>query len=257
MIVIPLQSGSKGNCYYFETATTKILIDAGITIRQATLRLQSHDRAIADVAAMFVTHDHSDHSRYVGDYARRFNLPVHLTARTLKQIDRNSKKGPVPNTACFRAGESVQIGDIQVHSIPTPHDAVDGVAYVIESNNQRIGVLTDLGHAFSGLKEVLQSLDAVIIESNYDESLLSSGPYPEFLKHRIRGDGGHLSNEDSAKLLHQSATARMQWACLCHLSDENNCPDTAIRTHQTWLGDDFPLFVAKRHQVSQLMKLDT
>lgn len=255
MVVIPLQSGSKGNCFYFETASTRILVDAGITMRQATLRLQSHNRDISDVSAIFVTHDHSDHSRYVADYARRLDVPVHLTERTLQHINRNSKKGPVANANCFCAGDSIQVGDLQVHSIPTPHDAVDGVAFVIESRDQRVGVLTDLGHAFPGLKEILQSLDAVIIESNYDESLLNSGPYPEFLKRRIRGDGGHLSNDDSARLLHQSDTSRIQWVCLCHLSDENNCPDTAIRTHQTWLGEDFPLYVAKRHQVSELMKL--
>ena len=255
MLVIPLQSGSKGNCFYFEAGESKFLIDAGITIRQATQRLNSHGRDLSKVSALFVTHDHSDHSRYVVDYAKRLNITVHLTERTLQTVNRYSKKGPVPNATCFQAGESLCIGDIQIHSIPTPHDAVDGVAYVVEHENRRVGVLTDLGHVFSGLREVLQSLDAVIIESNYDESMLNIGPYPEFLKRRIRGNGGHLSNEDSAKLIHENAAERLQWICLCHLSDENNCPDTAIRTHQVWLGEDYPIYVAKRHQVSEIMRL--
>ena len=118
-----------------------------------------------------------------------------------------------------------------------------------------MGILTDLGHAFQGLKDVLQSLDAVIIESNYDQEMLESGPYPEHLKRRIKGEGGHLSNEDSAILLKRFASERLKWACLCHLSEENNEPDRARAIHDEILDGKFPIHVASRYDVSEVYEL--
>ncbi len=126
---------------------------------------------------------------------------------------------------------------------------------MIEDHQHRVGILTDLGHAFDGLRSVLGSLDAVVLESNYDEALLENGSYPEFLKRRIRGPGGHLSNQEAAQLLHRHAGEQLQWICLCHLSGENNCPDVAIRTHQNWVGDDHPIFIAERQAVSRAMRV--
>lgn len=255
MLVIPLQSGSKGNCYYVESGETRFLVDAGISFRQAKLRLESHRRDIQECTAIFLTHDHSDHSRYAGDFGRRLDAPVYVTEKTLRSILANHRIKKIDRSETFRAGESISYKNVMVHSVSTPHDAVDGVAYILESGNHRVGILTDLGHAFKGLKDVLQSLDAAIIESNYDSEMLEHGPYPEFLKRRIRGSGGHLSNEDSARLIHNSSSSRLQWICLCHLSDENNCPEIAIRVHQQWLGDDYPIYVANRHSVSQILQL--
>ena len=255
MKVIPLQSGSSGNCFFVETGQNRILIDAGISPKQISWRLQQHGRDIHGVDAVLVTHDHSDHSRYVGGLCGRFELPLYITAKTRLAIEKGGSLPDHLTVNTFRAGESFEIGDLQVHSIPTPHDAIDGVAFVVEHDDKRLGILTDLGHVFGGLREVLQSLDAVIIESNYDEDLLNSGPYPEFLKRRIRGRGGHLSNVDSARLLHQSGTDRLQWVCLCHLSEENNSPDTAVRIHQNWLGEEYPIYVARRREVSDVLAI--
>lgn len=255
MEVIPLQSGSKGNCYFVESADTRLLVDAGISPRQTVLRLAAHDRDIERIDGLIITHDHSDHCRYAGDLCHRFGLPVHLTARTLAALKPQTRELIEPASNCFEAGESFSLGDFLVHSIPTPHDAADSVAYVLESTGQRLGILTDLGHAFGGLRDVLASLDAVVIESNYDDQMLDSSPYPDFLKRRIKGKGGHLSNEEAARLLHHHASQRLQWVCLCHLSGENNCPDLARETHQRWLGPTVPLFVADRSQASSPMKL--
>ena len=258
MKVLPLQSGSSGNCFYVETDRTRILVDAGISPRQISVRLQQNDRSIENVDAVLITHDHGDHSRYVGAVCRRFSLPLYITSKTLRAIEFNKRKPQKMDSIQvhgFEAGESFVVGDVTIHSIPTPHDAVDGVAFVIEHEDQRLGILTDLGHAFNGLREILKSLDAVIIESNYDEILLDEGPYPEFLKRRIRGQGGHLSNVESAKLLHHSITERLQWICLCHLSEENNNADTAIRIHQNWLGEEYPIYVARRREVSEMLEL--
>ncbi len=225
-------------------------------MRQASQRLESHGRDIRKSDALFLTHDHTDHSRYAADFQRVLDIPVHATEKTLLAINRNKRIKPVTNGNHFASGQTITLGDFRISSISTPHDAVDGVAFVIESEGQRVGILTDLGHAFAGLKEILQSLDAVVIESNYDSELLESGPYPDFLKRRIRGRGGHLSNEDAARLVAENQSSRLQWVCLCHLSDENNCPDMAIRAHQKWLGDDYPIYIAKRHEVSQALQIE-
>ena len=255
MNVIPLQSGSSGNCFFVEAGQTRVLIDAGISPRQISLRLRRYERDLEKLDAVLLTHDHSDHSRYVSGVCRKFQLPLYVTAKTLNAIGRNqSTKGLTVN--CFTAGDSFHVRDLTIHSIPTPHDAIDGVAFVVEHQARRLGVLTDLGHVFDGLREVLESLDAVIIESNYDDELLNSGPYPEFLKRRIRGKGGHLSNLDSARLLHRSMSEKLQWVCLCHLSDENNSMDTAVRIHQNWLGEQYPIYVARRRDASSPMKLE-
>ncbi|MEM9410738.1 MAG: MBL fold metallo-hydrolase, partial [Planctomycetota bacterium] len=160
MNVIPLQSGSKGNCFYVESSRTRILVDVGITFRQASLRLQSHDREIQSVDHIFITHDHSDHARYLLDYQKRLQVPVHLTRKTNHAIQRTSKSKTKTDTNLehinyFSAGQSITAGDITVHSIPTPHDASDCLAYIVENEQQRIGILTDMGHVFVGLKQVL------------------------------------------------------------------------------------------------------
>ena len=255
MKVVSLQSGSNGNCFYVESGDIKLLFDAGISGKQADIRLARHNRDIRDVDALFISHDHSDHTRSVGVFQRKFGMPVYITRQTLDAVQRHQKIGKLDRVCLFTAGNSQSFGSVTVHSIPTPHDSVDGVAFVVEDQKHRVGILTDLGHAFDGLRDVLRSLDAVVIESNYDTKMLEDGPYPEHLKLRISGDGGHLSNEDSAMLLKQTKTERLQWACLCHLSEENNEPERARETHREILGDDFPVHVASRYDVSDLLEL--
>ena len=256
MKVISLQSGSNGNCFYVETGQVRLLFDAGISARIAEQRLASHGRDIRQVDALFITHDHSDHTRSLGVFQRKYQIPVYVTRKTLAAVNRSARPGAMEQIRFFRAGDVCSVGGVQVHSVPTPHDSVDGVAFVVEDGQHRVGILTDLGHVFDGLREILQSLDAVVIESNYDEAMLESGPYPFYLKRRIRGSGGHISNREAAQLLSQYTSDRLKWACLCHLSEENNCPEVALRTHQQWLGDDVCLYIADRHCSVELMELN-
>lgn len=259
MKLISLQSGSNGNCFYIETDSVRLLIDAGISARQADLRLAQHGRDIRDVDALLITHDHSDHAKSMGIFQRKFGMPVYITRSTLAASQRFLKVGKMERVRIFSAGDSLSFGDVIVHSIPTPHDSAEGLAYVVQDPQHRVGILTDLGHAFDGLRDVLRSLDAVIIESNYDHRMLRDGGYPQRLKKRISGQGGHLSNDDSASLLkdalQQSGHPRLRWACLCHLSEDNNCPDVAVQTHRDSLGDEFPIYVASRDDVGPIMEL--
>jgi phosphoribosyl 1,2-cyclic phosphodiesterase len=254
MEVIALQSGSNGNCTYVETAGVRLLFDAGISGKQAQARLAAHGRDISAVDALVISHDHADHSRCIGIFQRKFGLPLYITPGTLKVASGKENLGSLNEIHYFKAGSALRFGGVTVETIPTPHDAVDGVVFIIDDGAKRLGIFTDLGHVFQRLVSVINTLDAVVIESNHDPQMLMNGPYPEPLKRRIRGNRGHLSNVESAELL-RAAGSRLKWACLAHLSEENNEPDLAVDTHRRCLGQQLPLFVASRHEATHVMEI--
>ncbi len=254
MEVIPLQSGSSGNCVYVESHDVRLLFDAGISGRKAQERLADYGKDIRDVDALIISHDHRDHVCCLGAIHRKFGLPVYITKRTLETTQRRMKLGELTEVSHFDAGDTLCFGPVSVETFSTPHDAADGVVFVVDDTRCRFGLLTDLGHVFDGLREKVAALDAVLVESNYDPDMLAAGPYPQFLKTRISGPRGHLSNVDCANLL-KSASARLQWACLAHLSDENNDPETAMRTHREILGYDFPLQCANRQSTTGMLRV--
>lgn len=255
MQVVSLQSGSNGNSIYVESGDVRLLFDAGLSGGQARERLAQHGRDITAVTAVLISHDHADHSRSLGIYQRKFGLPVFMTPRTLDAARLKYKLGTLGKVHHFQAGAALRFGAVSVETIPTPHDGVDGVAFVVDDGRHRLGILTDLGHVFPGLPAVVASLDAVLLESNYDSAMLASGPYPAFLKQRIRGPGGHISNVEAAQLIASAASSRLQWACLAHLSHDNNTPDLALSTHRRILGDRLPLHVATRYAASDAFAL--
>jgi phosphoribosyl 1,2-cyclic phosphodiesterase len=254
MRVISLQSGSNGNCIYVEAGETKLLFDAGISGKQVKERLAFNGRSVAEVEAVLISHDHADHCRSMGILHRKFHLPIYATAKTFHAADRYDME-EIGDLRHFHSGESLRFGNVVVETISTPHDAEDGVMFVIDDGKHRLGILTDLGHVFTELTDVIGSLDAVLLESNYDPEMLADGFYPEFLKERIRGPGGHLSNLEAAELLQSAASKRLKWACLGHLSHDNNTPGTALRTHRKILGDRLPMHVATRYKASDILEI--
>jgi phosphoribosyl 1,2-cyclic phosphodiesterase len=254
MEVIALQSGSNGNCVYVEAGGRRFLFDAGISGRQAQSRLARHRREIAGVDALLISHDHVDHSRAMGIYQRKFGLPVYVTAKTFRAASRY-ELGTMSDLRHFQAGETLQFGGVSIETIPTPHDGVDGVGFVIDDGRHRLGVLTDLGHVFGELEAMISSLDAVLLESNYDPDMLAHGYYPDFLKQRVEGPGGHLSNFESAHLLRAVAGKRLRWACLAHLSQDNNTPELALKTHRRIVGNTLPIHVATRHGATDVFEV--
>ncbi|MDP7269333.1 MAG: MBL fold metallo-hydrolase [Pirellulales bacterium] len=255
MIVISLQSGSNGNCLYVESRGIRLLVDAGISARQAEDRLLARGREICGIDALLISHDHTDHTRSMGTFQRKFSLPVYITEKTLSAVRHRTRLGKVSDIQSFIAGDSIQLAHVTVETLPTPHDGVDGVGFVIDDGERRLGVLTDLGHVFDGLSDVLKTLDAIVIESNYDPAMLERGGYPEHLKQRIRGPGGHLSNRESAELLSSLSAGSLQWACLAHLSEKNNAPELAIQTHRKLCGNELMLYVASRYQASECIEV--
>jgi phosphoribosyl 1,2-cyclic phosphodiesterase len=252
VITFSLQSGSDGNSIYVEAGGFGLLFDAGIAGKTAELLLREKDRAIRACDAIFISHDHADHVRHAGAWARLFGIPLYITPTTLVH---SWGIGRVPDIRFFHAGSSVDIGPVRVHTIPTPHDAADGVAFVVEHDERRLGILTDLGNPFPELVKLLPDLDAAYLESNYDQGLLEAGTYPPHLKARIRGGRGHLSNEESATLVRDGRGPRLQWISVAHLSEENNRPQLALDAQRAVVGRTFPLHVAPRMGPGPLLEV--
>ena len=247
MKIIVLQSGSNGNSVYVESNGIRLLLDAGISGTQARTRLAAFDRYIRDIDAVLISHDHSDHARCLGVYQRMFQLPIYVTEATLKAAGRNGQLGRLDDIRAFASGETLHFDGVAVQTVPTPHDGVDGVAFVIDDGTDRVGVLTDLGYPFDGLAEIVGSVDGVVLESNYDPQLLDDGSYPEFLKRRIKGPGGHISNDEAASLL-ADAGPKLRWVCLAHLSEENNRPHLALEVAKSIVGDRVAVSAASRYE---------
>jgi phosphoribosyl 1,2-cyclic phosphodiesterase len=251
MITFSLQSGSNGNAIYVEAGAVKLLFDGGISGRQARARMAARGRDIREVDALILSHDHRDHVQAAGIYQRKFGLPIYVTRRTFQAVEYDV--GRVRNVRFFRAGDSLAFNGIVVHTIRTPHDAVDGVVFVVEHEGKRLAILTDLGHPFAGLQHVLEAVDAAYLESNYDPQMLAEGPYPGWLKTRIAGSGGHLSNPEAAELLRGCGRRRPRWVAIAHLSEQNNDPELALETNRAAVGRSYPFHVASRYGVSPIL----
>jgi len=251
MIAISLQSGSNGNCIYVEAGGVRLLFDAGICGGDAESRLALYGRDIREIDAVIISHDHADHVRFAGVYQRKYKLPVYITPRTLDVSEERHRLGRLDNVHLFLSGGTLKFGGVSIQTISTPHDGVDGSVFVVDCGQTRLGILTDLGYAFEELSAVISSLDAVFIESNYDPRMLACGSYPQFLKRRILGTGGHLSNHDAAQLL--KSGGRLKWACLAHLSEHNNNPQLALQTHRDILNNGLTLHIAGRHKATGIL----
>lgn len=253
MRTFSLQSGSIGNSIYVEADGVRLLFDAGISGRQAALRMAEHGCDIRDVDALIISHDHNDHVRCAGIYQRKFGLPLYITRKT--QAATWTRLGCLTDVRYFQSGHTLRFDGVQVHSFPTPHDAADGVVFVVESRGKRLGILTDLGHPFDGLCDLLRSVDGAYLESNYDPDMLEEGPYEAGLKERIRGPGGHLSNVEAADLIKSCRRRKPKWIALAHLSAENNSPEVALATHRARVGRDYRFEIAGRYGVSKVLRV--
>ena len=254
MRVVSLQSGSNGNCYVVEGGGVRVIVDAGISGRRALDRLAERGIDIHDADALLLSHDHRDHARCAGIYQRKFGVDLHATTRTLETAQRRMPLGRMGAIHTFAAGQTLRFGDLKVETVATPHDGVEPVTFIFDDGHSRLGILTDLGCVFDRLGDAIASLDAVILESNYDDEMLSRGPYPAFLKRRIRGDGGHISNRESAELIRDAAEG-MQWVALAHLSEQNNTPALALETYRSVVGPHLPLHVAGRHAATDILEV--
>ncbi|MBN2377096.1 MAG: MBL fold metallo-hydrolase [Sedimentisphaerales bacterium] len=252
MLTCSLQSGSSGNCIYVETSDARLLFDAGISGRTAQKRLAQFDRDIHDVDALFISHNHSDHVDSAGVYSRKFSLPVYITTGSWRLA--RKKLGTIENLQLFSPGQTLTINQTRIITVPTAHDGVEGVAFIIQQDGKSLGIFTDLGHRFAGLDKWIAGLDALYLESNYDPDMLDRGDYPTWLKKRVSGSTGHLSNFEAAHLVRECAV-NLQFLVLSHLSENNNVPDLALNTAREVLGPEMNIALAHRNQASEMFVL--
>lgn len=253
MRTVSLQSGSNGNCIYVEAGEVRLLFDAGISGVQACQRLAGRGRDIRSCHALIISHNHSDHCRSAGIFQRKFSLPLHMTASAYRAV--RNDLGTVRDVRPYEAGKSLHFQDVIVHTLRTPHDGLETVCFVVEHDGRRLGIFTDLGYPFTALGQAVSQVDAAFLESNYDQEMLWNGPYPERLKHRIAGSGGHLSNEEAAILVRKHANGRLKWLAVAHLSQENNRPELALAAHRAHVGRLLPLHHASRCDVGEWLEV--
>ena len=220
-----LASGSGGNSLWVDDGATRILVDAGLPLRETARRCRENGLDVRDVTDVFLTHEHADHSYAAGILGRKLGVRVHGTRGTLGAL----RDPPPEELRCtVRAGVPVQLGALTVTPVALVHDAFEPVAYVFDGGGARAAILTDLGSVSGRLVRELQGLDAFVLEMNHDVRMLLEGPYPWSLKRRIRGDRGHLSNAQGASLLAQVLHGGLRHLILAHLSEHNNTPGHAL-----------------------------
>jgi phosphoribosyl 1,2-cyclic phosphodiesterase len=220
-----LASGSGGNACYVETNGARILIDAGLSCREMERRLTAVGVSASRLDGIVLTHEHLDHIRGAGPMARRYNLPLYINSGTLE----NGQKtlGKLPELRLIETGGSLFINDLVIETFTKCHDAADPMGIVISSNGTRIGLATDLGRSTRLAEERLKGCQALILEFNHDPEMLDEGPYPLYLKQRIKGPDGHLSNQKGGELLRALSHADLRLVVLAHLSKTNNDPEKA------------------------------
>lgn len=219
-----LGSGSRGNALLVEAGRTRILVDCGFGPKETVRRLGRLAVLPEEVTGIVVTHEHADHLGGVFKFAARHDVPVWLTHGTLAAA---VEKGPVSSCTAIDSGQSFWVGELEIRAFPVSHDAREPVQYVFSDGCHRLGVLTDTGVATSAVAAELKDCDGLVLECNHDRGMLAGSAYPAFLKRRIAGQLGHLSNEAAAALLVEVASSRLQHVVAAHLSRENNTPALA------------------------------
>ncbi len=222
LYIASLNSGSNGNCYYIGNGRESVLIDAGIPCRETERRMRRLGLSLSTVKAIFISHEHDDHIRGLEVLSKRYQLPVHISDATRQQLRLSLEPQLIrpldPN-------RPVTLDTLTITAFPKTHDASDPCSFVVSSPTVRIGIFTDLGVVCEQLIHHFRQCHAAFLETNYDEQLLDSGRYPHFLKNRIRGGFGHLSNRQALDLFVRHRPAYMSHLFLSHLSRDNNRPE--------------------------------
>ena len=230
--ILVLGSGSSGNCVYVGTEKTSVLIDAGISLKLTREKLSRFGLDISDVKALLISHEHHDHILHAERIALERSIPLYLSHLLPKSLIAR-KEGIIFEE--FKAGRTFTIEDLEILPLSVPHDARDPVGFLIANGRTRVGVFTDLGLVTPQLLSAFRECSALVIEANHDEDLLLKGPYPPFLKARVGGPNGHLSNKQTARALASIASDRLKSALLAHLSRTNNTPNLALLTVNRYL----------------------
>ncbi|KUJ83374.1 MBL fold metallo-hydrolase [Microbulbifer flavimaris] len=220
-----LGSGSKGNGTLVRSGDHCLLVDCGFTIKETERRMARLGLSPADLSAILVTHEHSDHLSGVAPLARKYGLPVFLTPGTLRARD----IGKLPRVHLIEGHQPFAVADIQVTPVAVPHDAREAAQFVFRSRGASLGLLTDLGTVTPHVETHFGDCDALVLEANHDPQMLAQGPYPPSLKRRVGGAYGHLSNQQAAGFLQRVGFEQLQHLVVAHISEKNNTLELAQR----------------------------
>lgn len=265
MRLCSIASGSSGNCIYVGSDATHLLIDDGISCKRTEEGLSLLGIKASELDGVLITHEHSDHIKGLEILCKKYDIPIYATMGTLQEL----RKNPVlkaKDDSLFhivKADEKLTIKDCVIEPMRISHDAAEPVGYRVSYGRKKIAVCTDIGIYNDYTVECLKGLDALLLEANHDVKMLQVGPYPYYLKRRILGDRGHLSNENAGRLLGSVLNDHMQAVLLGHLSKENNLPELAyeaVRMEVTlgdnpYKADDFCISVAKRDVPSPVIHI--
>ena len=263
MRMCSIASGSSGNCIYVGSDHTHLLVDTGISRKRIEEGLKKLEIKGEEIDGVLITHEHSDHIQGLGVLSRKYELPIYATKGTIEGISGSTSLGKMPDGLfhTIRADEPFRLGDIEVKPFAISHDACEPTGYRFECGGRSAAVATDLGKYDEYTVSNLTGLDAVLLEANHDIHMLEVGGYPYYLKQRILGDKGHLSNELSGRLLCDILHDNLKHIILGHLSKENNYARLAYETvklevtlgDNDYKGDDLDMFVAGRDSVSDII----
>ena len=231
-----LASGSKGNCIFLEGENGALLLDAGLSTKETLARMERASLDPGQINAVLVTHEHGDHIKGLDVLVRRLAVPVYATGGTLQDFlnYRRTSDKQIDSHIC-RYYERFEIGDFDVEPFATSHDAAEPCGFIIRENGVRFGYCTDTGIITPHVLDLLRLCDAIVLESNHCPDMLQNGPYPEYLKRRIRSKRGHLSNTAAAGCL-QTLGKDVPQVILAHLSEMNNTPERAMASAREGLG---------------------
>lgn len=265
MRLCSIASGSSGNCIYVGSDATHLLVDVGISGKRTEMGLNELELTGRDLDGILITHEHADHIQGLGVLARKYEIPIYATKGTIEAIKATGSLGKVDGDLFheIRADEKFTLKDLTINPMVISHDAAQPVGYRISYGNKRVAVCTDLGVYNDYTVECLKGMDALLIEANHDVNMLQVGPYPYYLKQRILGDRGHLSNENSGRLLCRILHDKLKTVLLGHLSKENNLPELAYESvrmeinmgENPYKAGDFDIRVAKRSEVTAVVNL--
>jgi phosphoribosyl 1,2-cyclic phosphodiesterase len=249
--IASLNSGSNGNCYFVGNGEEAVFVDAGLTCKETELRMKRLGLNMNGVKAIFITHEHSDHIQGVNQLVTKYKIPVFISQSTLKEAGFWKIRKFVFH---FVAHQPVMIGGLRIMPFQKKHDACDPHSFVISAAKTNIGVFTDIGEPCDQLVHYFKQCHAAFLESNYDEEMLENGSYPVFLKNRIRGGKGHLSNRQALDLYLKHRPDFMSHLLLSHLSKENNSPEL-VESLFTAIPTDTRVIIASRYQESALYRI--
>jgi phosphoribosyl 1,2-cyclic phosphodiesterase len=243
-----INSGSNGNCYYIGNDNEAVLVDIGLTCKEVEIRMNRLGLPVSKIKAVFISHEHSDHIKGVAVFAKKYKLPVYISTATLKSsrllLDAN-------NTFSLSHQQHIHIGDLKIAAFSKFHDAADPYSFTIECNEVRVGVFTDIGSVCDRLITHFKNCHAAFLEANYDAEMLERGKYPYFLKRRITGGHGHLSNAQALELFINHKAPYMSHLLLSHLSKDNNNAELVENLFKNVAGDTF-VKVASRYEETAL-----